>query len=427
MMTLNLILLHASILSLGSLTHVAVAAASPDDGSPSALIEKQKFTSDDGATDDQFGWSIAVGRNMALVGAPNTTIGENPGQGAVYVFRRTDGQWVQSDKLTADDGGEGDAFGISVAMSGQTAIIGAPNTETFRGAAYVFRFADGTWTQTQKLVASDGTEFNQFGWSVALRGTTALIGSTSATFDGNSSQGAVYAFDAAGDSWIESQKFSSAQGASGDAFGWSVALDGATALIGTGFVTVRGNEFQGAAYVFVRSGNLWVQRQRLTADNGDEFDFFGSAVALEDGVALIGAESAATDGNPFSNQGAVYRFARSDGTWTQTQILAASDGESSDAFGHSVTLQNGKALIGATGVTVGGVSTAGAAYVFRPAGDSLVEAVKLTPSDPTEFGSYGWSGGLLGKTVLVGAYTTTAAGNERQGAVYVYGPDAAQP
>lgn len=102
------------------------------------------------------------------------------------------GLWVQTQRLTADDGGTADAFGLSVALSGTTAIVGSPNNETCRGAAYVFRQAAGTWVQSQKLVASDGTDFNQFGWSVALQRGTALIGATSATVSENGSQGAVY-------------------------------------------------------------------------------------------------------------------------------------------------------------------------------------------------------------------------------------------
>jgi hypothetical protein len=391
---------------------------------PVTLVERQKITSDDGVTDEQFGWAVAVDREFALVAAPNATIGDNAGQGAIYVFTRSGGQWQQTAKLVADDGGEADSFGISVALSGSTAIIGAPNNDTFRGAVYVFRYANGSWMQTQKLVANDGTEFNQFGWSVALSGMTALIGSTSATVGDTASQGAVYAFDDAGNDWIESQKFSSDDGASGDAFGWSVALDGDRAVAGANFANVEGNEFQGAAYAFARKASLWVQTQKLTASNGDDFDFFGSAVALEGGEALIGAEGAATDGNPFSNQGVVYRYSNSTVAWSETQILAAGDGESTDAFGHSIALRHGRALIGATGVTVDGISTAGAAYVFRSTGGRFAEVDTLTPSDPVELGSYGWSGAILGKSYLVGAYTTTAGGHERQGAVYLYGPPA---
>ena len=404
------------LLAIHPLTSTTSAAAP----GPLAFVEQQKITSDDGATDDQFGWSIAVEDNVALIGAPNTTIGSNQGQGSVYVFRRIAGTWTQMQKLAANDGQPGDAFGISLALVGSTAIIGAPNTDTFRGSAYVFEFSGGSWIQTQKLNASDGTGFNQFGWSIAQNGRRALIGATVGT---TSSQGAVYAFTNGGGTWKETQKFSSADGVSGDGFGWSVALDGQNAIVGPGFVTVNGNDFQGAAYIFSRNGEVWTESQKLVASNGDAFDFFGLAVAIENNTVLVGAEGAATDGNPFSNQGVVYRFKSDGGTWMQTQIVAASDGQPSDSFGHSVVLKHGRALIGATGVEVNGTQFAGASYVFERSGGLLVEVQKLVPSDPVENALFGWSSAISSGALLNGAYTTTANGNERQGAVYINVPE----
>jgi hypothetical protein len=403
--------------------HPLISTSSVAAPGPLAFVEQQKITSDDGATDDQFGWSIAVEDNVVLIGAPNTTIGSSQGQGSVYVFRRIAGVWTQTQKLTANDGQPGDAFGISVALAGPTAIIGAPNTHTFRGSAYIFELSGGSWIQTQKLNASDGAGFNQFGWSVAQNGKRALIGAIGATVGTTSSQGAAYAFTNDGGTWKETQKFSSADGVSGDGFGWSVALDGQNAIVGPGFVTVNGNDFQGAAYVFSRNGEVWTESQKLIASNGDAFDFFGLAVAIENNTVLVGAEGAATDGNPFSNQGVVYRFKNDGGTWAQTQIVAASDGQPSDSFGHSVALKRGRALIGATGVEVNGTQFAGASYVFKRSSGLLVEAQKLVPSDPVENALFGWSSGISSGALLNGAYTTTANGNERQGAVYINVPE----
>ena len=120
-------------------------------------------------------------------------------------------------------------------------------------------------------------------------------------------------------------QFSSDDGATGDSFGWSIALDGNTALIGTGFVTVNGNEFQGAAYLFDGTSGTWNQTQKLTASDGEGFDFFGLGVALVGNTALIGADGAGSD--PFSNQGATYAFTNSGGTWSEGQKLLADDGQ----------------------------------------------------------------------------------------------------
>jgi len=411
-----------SLFLLGTLllaNPVGAAAVSPGEIDALAALERQKISSDDGATDDQFGWSVAVEGDIALVGAPNTRIGTNEGQGSVYVFTKMHGPWVQTQKLTADDGKTADAFGLSVAIAGTTAIVGSPNNETFRGAAYVFQLAAGTWVQSQKLVASDGTDFNQFGWSVALQNQAALIGATSATVGSNGSQGAVYAFTETGTFWSETQKFSSADGVTGDGFGWSIGLDGKNAVVGAGLASGPGGEFQGVAYTFRHRNGVWVETQKLTADNGAAFDFFGLAVALEGRNVLVGAQGAATDGNPFSNQGAVYRFFHSGGVWSQTQIISASDGKASDGFGTSVAVRRGVVVIGAAGATVDGIDFAGAAYIFHGSSGSLVETDKLTPSDPVENGNFGWSAALSRNAVFIGSYNATSDEHVRQGAVYI--------
>jgi photosystem II stability/assembly factor-like uncharacterized protein len=385
-------------------------------GQPSDWPE-QKISSDDGATDDQFGWSVVFADpTTAFVSAPNATVGGNAGQGAVYVFTKQSGTWVQTQKLTADDGAAGDAFGISMAFSfsGPVLIIGAPNTNTFQGAAYVFILFQGVWVQVQKLTADDGTQFNQFGWSIAAQGDTALVGSISATVGKNSSQGAVYVFSQSGAGWTQTQKFSSDDGATGDSFGWSIALDGTTALIGTGFVTVNGNEFQGAGYFFDGSTGTWTQTQKITASNGQAFDFFGLAVALVENTALVGADGAGSD--PFSNEGATYAFTNSGGTWSETQQLLADDGQSSDSFGASVAFDGNTALIGATGVN----NSQGAAYVFDYSGGTFTQVKKLTASDGGDGDLFGWSAAYADNTALVGAYQATVGKTVRQGAAYFY-------
>jgi photosystem II stability/assembly factor-like uncharacterized protein len=389
-------------------------------GQPSDWPE-QKVSSDDGATDDQFGWSVVFAGNVAFVSAPNATVDGNSGQGAVYVFTNNNGTWVQTQKLTADDGAAGDAFGISMANSGfgPFLLIGAPNTNAFQGSVYIFTLVQGFWVQIQKLTADDGTQFNQFGWSIALEANmvdhTAMIGSIGATIAGNSAQGAVYVFSNVGDgAFLQTQKFSSADGTAGDSFGWSVALDGNTALIGTGFVTVNGNEFQGAGYFFDGSTGTWTQTQKVTASNGEAFDFFGLAVALVGNTALVGADGAGSD--PFSNEGATYAFTNSGGTWSETQQLLADDGQSSDGFGESVAFDGNTALIGAPGVN----NSRGAAYVFDYSGGIFTQVKKLVASDGGEGDQFGWSAGYGENIALVGAYQATVGNNVRQGAAYFY-------
>ena len=226
------------------------------------------------------------------------------------------GPGASVEKLTASDGAANDYFGYSVSLSGDgsTALIGAYAAKVGgnanQGAAYVFVLSDGTWSQQQKLAASDGASGDEFGFSVSLSadGNTALIGAINASVGNNLSQGAAYVFVKSGGTWSELQKLTALDGAADDQFGSSVSLsaDGSTALIGADAATVGNNSAQGAAYVFVLSGGIWSQQQKLTASDGEVDAYFGISVSLSaDGnTALIGANNAKVGSN--ANQGAAY-------------------------------------------------------------------------------------------------------------------------
>jgi hypothetical protein len=411
----------SALLLFGALVRTDALAAT---GAPAEALGwlEQKATSDDGAASDQFGRAVVVDGDTAMIGSPNSTVDGHEGQGAVYVFTRSDGTWSQAQKLTASDGAAGDVFGIAVAISSDTAIVGAYSKDDYQGAAYVFRRTGANWSEAQKLTADDAAAFDQFGWSVALSGDTALIGATGASIGGNNGQGAAYAFTEAGGSWQQTGKFSSIDGAAADNFGWSVALDGSTALVGTGFVAIGENIYQGAAYVFDGSRGSWTQVQKLTASNGAAYDFFGLSVALSGDTALVGADGAATDGDPFSNQGVAYEFVESGGAWTELQQLAASDGQPSDGFGEWVSLAGDNALVGAPGVTVDGHASQGAAYLFTrdDGAGNWTQAHTFLASDGGENDQFGWEVALSGSTALIGAYGATVGTNGFQGAAYFY-------
>jgi hypothetical protein len=343
----------------------------------SSWVQQQELTASDGAANDGFGYSVALSGTTALVGAYQKTIGSNFAQGAVYVFTFNGSSWVQQQELTASNGAAYSALGISVALSGNIALVGADDasTDTFissthPGAAYVFTFNGTTWIQQQELNASDGAVGDWFGISVALSGTTALVGAVNRNIGSNTAQGAAYVFTFNGSSWIQQQELTSSDGAADDFFGYSVALSGLTALIGAEGKTIGSNFAQGAAYVFTFNGSSWVQQQELTASNGAGFDQFGYSVALSDTTALVGAYAKTIGSNTW--QGAAYVFFSNDATWVQQEELTASDGAHADYFGTSVALSGSTAMIGASGPFIGASSTyAGAVYVFSPVGDAI--------------------------------------------------------
>jgi YHS domain-containing protein len=299
-----------------------------------------------------------VSGHTAIIGAAGKTIGNNAGQGAAYVFTcsGTPCTWTQQQELTATDGARGDEFGNTVAMSGNTAIIGAPYKNSYHGAAYVFTCSGTpcTWTQQQELTAADGARGDVFGYSVAVSGNTVIIGAIGK----NSPRGAAYVFTCSGTpcTWTQQQELTAADGASGDVFGTRVAVSGATAVIGAPGKTIGNNSLQGAAYVFTCSGNpcAWTQQQELTAADGASRDEFGTRVAVSGNTVMIGNNS---------SQGAAYVFTCSGAlcTWTQQQELTAADGAHGDEFGYSVAVSGHTAIIGAAYKN----SYQGAAYMFN--------------------------------------------------------------
>jgi hypothetical protein len=275
-----------------------------------------------------------------------------------------------------------------------------------------------------KLVADDGASDDSFGNSVALSadGNTVLVGSIYV----NASQGVAYIFVRSGDVWVQQAKLIASDGAAGDYFGYSVALsaDGNTALVGANYDNVGANQYQGSAYVFTRSGTTWVQQAALTANDGEAGDNFGWSVALSsDGnTALVGAPTDKVGMN--LEQGSAYVFTRSDTIWTQQAALTANDGEAFDFSGWSVALSadGNTALVGAPTDKVDTNLEQGAAYIFVRSGTTWTEQAKLIASDGAADDYFGDSVALSadGNTTLVGASGNDVGTNQNQGSVYIF-------
>jgi len=186
------------------------------------FTQQAELTASDGATGDRLGYSVAVDGATAVIGAYQHQVGGNAGQGAAYVFVLSGTTWRQQAELTASDGAAYDNFGQSVAVSGGTAVIGAPNQNNYQGDAYVFVQSGTTWSQQAELTASDGSAYDNFGQSVAVSGGTAVIGAPNQ----NSQQGDAYVFVQSGTTWTEQAELTASDGQSGDNFGQSVAASG---------------------------------------------------------------------------------------------------------------------------------------------------------------------------------------------------------
>ncbi len=322
--------------------------------------QEAKLLSSDGAAFDAFGLSVSLSGDIALIGA----FGDHSAKGSAYVFTRAETTWSQQAKIIASDGAPLDSFGISVSIDGDTALIGAEgddDTGDFSGSAYVFIRTGTTWTQQAKLIASDGAEHACFGRSVSLSGDTALIGA----YGDDSHKGSAYVFTRMGTNWTQQTKLLASDGSPEDRFSWSVSLSRDTAFIGAIYDNDNGAG-SGSVYVFTRTGTTWTQQAKLLASDGAFGDEFGNSVSLDDDAALIGAH---IDDDTGISSGSVYVFIRNGTAWAQQAKLIASDGAEDDSFGISVSLDGTTALIGAEGDD----NHTGSAYVFTRSPDLTID------------------------------------------------------
>lgn len=384
----------------------------PETATAGGNSELVKLTASDGTAQDRFGISVSVSGDTAVVGAPHEDVEGRPQEGAAYVFKRVEGSWVEEAKLISSDGAAADRFGTAVSVSGDTVVVGAffadVGVSPDQGAAYVFTRAGGTWTEQAKLVASDGSAADNFGFFVEAFADTVIIGAYWDDVGANVDQGSAYVFTRAGATWTEQAKLTASDGAFRDEFGGRVALAGNTAVVG-------GNN---AAYVFTRAEGTWTAQAKLTASDGDAGDGLGSWVSISGNTAVIGAFNDDTGAN--ADQGSAYVFRRTRGTWTEQAKLTASDGAAGDLFGRSVTISGDTVVVGAQYDEVDSNFHQGSAYVFTRTAGTWTEQAKLTAADGGADDLFGVSVAMSGGTALIGAGFADVDDNAIQGAAYVW-------
>jgi hypothetical protein len=379
------------------------AGDSPTRPTPLAALlaaQQAKLTPGDGAAYDYFGYAVALSGDTALVGAQRATVEGDESRGAAYVFVRSGAVWTLQGKLAASDGEHGDHFGTAVALSGDMAVIGADVAGAAdQGAVYVFTRSGGVWSEQARVSISAPDAYPRFGCAVALAGDTIVAGAYWSDHGGAADQGAAYVFTGGGDTWTPQARLRAGGGEAGDQFGVSVALDGDTCLVGA---DLGGVADKGAASVFTRSGGQWTERATLAASDGAYQDQFGHAVALAGGTALAGAQAAGS-----TDQGSAYVFTGAGGSWAQQAKLTVTG---SRYFGSSVALSGETAIVGAMWDD-GGAADLGAAYVFRRAGSVWTKQMRLTAADGRASDLFGRSVAVSGDTAIVGAPHEWLEGN----------------
>ena len=365
----------------------------------SLIAQTVKLSPNDELDFAAFGKSVAISGNYAVVGA-DFAQHEGIACGAAYVYFHNGESWLQQAKLVPADGGEGDLFGNSVAISGEHIVVGANEHDGVgvnSGAAYIFKLEGEFWIQKTKLVALDGEAYDAFGISVAISADNVLIGAYS---DGDNGffSGSAYVFTRSGDAWLEQAKLLPDDGEAEDKFGRSVSIDEDYAVVCALLSDDDGAE-SGSVYVFKNDDNRWHQQAKLTAGDAQTDDRFGRSVSIEGNYLVIGAVLADDNGD---SSGKAYVFQRTEDDWMEQAILLPSDGAAGDFFGYSVATNGRFTIVGALFNDEMGVNS-GAAYLFRRSGNVWSQVDKLTAPDPVEDANLGISVAISEDQTLAGA------------------------
>lgn len=372
-----------------------------------AWHESVKLVPTDGSSGDQFGWSVALAGDRALVGAHRDD-DDGEDSGSAYVFDYNGTTWSQSTKLLPDYGSAGRSFGYAVGLSSDRALVGAP-TGSRAGAAYVFDFNGSIWKQTATLI---GGLPSKFGFAVSLEDDRALVGAPFNSIWGSSGAARVFDFD--GTNWNLTVELLPDGESVLKTFGSSVSLSGNRVVIGAHSDGDNGSQ-SGSAFVFEFTETAWNQTAKLLPNDGATEDQFGRAVSLSGDRALVGAE---LDDDNGWDSGSAYLFDTTGTAWNQTAKLLPDAAVTSELLGVSVSLFDNRALVGAPFNNDNAVR-AGTAYVFEYDGNAWSQTAKLLPQDGAEFDYFGWSVSLFGSRALIGAYGDDAEGSNF-GSAYVF-------
>jgi hypothetical protein len=392
-----------------------------------------KLVPSDPADEVSFGLSVAVNGAYALVGAPGED-GNGANSGAAYLFLQSQGGldgWGQIKKLVASDAAANDLFGVSVAISGDYALIGAEGeggSGSQRGAAYLFYRNQGgadNWGELKKIVAGDAGNDDVFGYSVAIDGDYLVVGADREDGAGTN-RGAAYLFyrnQGGADNWGQLFKLTADDAVDNNLFGYRVDINGDFVLVGSPYSAGAGTN-RGSAYLFYRNqggADNWGQFRKILPSDPANDVWFGSSLSIDGDLLVIGSAWDDTDG---TNRGAAYLFSRNQGgadNWGELKKIFASDAASDDFFGFDVKVDGDFVIAGAL-FSGGGGTERGQVYLFSKnegGADNWGQAQVLRASDGANQDWFGSSIALDGSYLLAGATGEDGAGTNR-GAVYIF-------
>ena len=369
----------------------------------------------DGESEDRFGVSVSTWEDYVVVGAPNDD--DNGGNsGAVYLFKSINNSWIQEVKLVASDLSPESNFGSSVSIHNDAILIGAPfdseNGEQ-SGAAYIFRYDGFQWVEEAKIFPNISSDFAWFGGSVTLNEEFAIISAGQDSENGNGS-GAVYIYKKIGFDWVEEVKLMASDGQPGDFFGVRISYFDNFLIIGASHDDDNG-ENSGAAYIFEYEEPNWIEKEKITASDAMEGARFGWSVSINNGRAIVGAHRDDSNGE---DSGAAYLYEFDNIEWGEVGKILSSDNSQGDNFGRSVSFFKQYIVVSAAGL-FNPDSFTGVFYLYLNNGGEIEEISKISPTDGEDgdlFGGILYSNDSL---IIVGASGANPNG-DNSGAAYIY-------
>ena len=380
-----------TVCCVGAVYGLAVGMVSTAVHGQCEVTETTKIAPSDGMFGDEFGTSVAISGDTMIVGAPTA---DDAGQasGAAYIYMFDGVSWIEQPKLLASDPAPGDRCGSSVAVHGTVAVVGAPQNG---GAVYVFRFGGSSWVQEQKLLPPVGAPVGFFGIAVAVQDTTIVVGVV-----GFNETGAAYVYRFNGTTWVEEDLLEADVPANNNRFGNDIDIDGDVILVGA--PGSNGNSMDpGSFYVFrFRDGmEPWGDGIKITASDATAGNMFGWRVSVSGEVALVAANSQGL----FLDSGTAYLFRYDGAVWNEEQKLTPpAEAADPSEFARAIALNGSVALVGAP-VDNGVTTSTGAAYVYSFDGSSWIQQARLIASDGVADDWLGASVALNGDVAVVGA------------------------
>lgn len=388
------------------------------------INENQGYLSSDGAEYDQFGESVSIDGDYAVISSPPKNVSSYIGSGKVYIYKKTGYDWKEDTSFTIPDPARSDLFGFGISLDGSNLLVSAKNYDiTFngrQGKIYFYKRVGNVWSLDASFTAPDHEVDAYFGYSVAMKGNFAFVGSTGKTVGGNANQGKVYIYKKTDGIWNYYSSITNTAGNFEDYFGYAIALNDEYAVIGCPLCEVNSTNNQGRVFIYKRQGNDWstVPYLDITSPDGNEDDWYGASMDIAQNDLVIGSPYKTIFGDV--ERGKVYVYKRLGSDWELVNELINPDGAEGDAYGFSVAISKEYLIVGAPKKNVQQSLSAGKAYLYAKENGQWNYLNPFVASDKSGGDNFSFAVGLNQSNIVVGALFKNIGSNNFQGKAYFF-------